>query len=93
MITTVQVKNLDLPFDTVERLKEKAAAHGCSLKHYMERLLISSAKTDSAGISPTGDSWYDDPDNLALVDRGISEEKRGRAVSMTVEEMKARFGL
>lgn len=71
-----------------------AAEHGKTLKSYIESLLI--AKTNSAtsqNPSPSGDSWYDVPENLAMVNEGIEEYKAGKTKEYSIEEIRDILGV
>ena len=35
-----------------------------------------------------GDGWFDDPDNMASVMRGIEDAKQGRTKAYTIDEMR-----
>ena len=42
----------------------------------------------STNPSPSGDGWFDDPDNMASVMRGIEDAKQGRTKAYTIDEMR-----
>lgn len=88
----VKRKNIDLPLDTLHKLSLLAVAQGKSLKNYIETLLIAKANSVSIEVkenpSPSGDSWFNDPENLALVMRGIEDAKAGRGREVTAEEIR-----
>ncbi|MBW9280195.1 hypothetical protein [Bacteroides fragilis] len=85
-------KNIDLPVDTLQKLSIMAASQGKSLKAFIENLLVSKADTlkieVSTNPSPSGDKWFDDPDNMASVMRGIEDAKQGRVKAYTIDEMR-----
>ena len=85
-------KNIDLPVETLQKLSIVAAEQGKSLKSYIESILIKKAETlniqTTANPSPSNDTWFDDPDNMASVMRGIEDVKHGRSKTYTAEEIK-----
>ena len=94
MATTLNIKrkNIDLPSDILRKLSIMAAATGKSLKKYIEETMIEKANSANITIhenpSPSGDSWFDDPENLAMVLRGIEDAKAGRGREVTPEEIR-----
>lgn len=99
MATTLNIKrkNIDLPVETLQKLSMMAVAQGKSLKKYIETILI--AKADSITVdvsenpSPSGDPWFDDPENMASVLRGIEQMKRGEGRTYNIEELKEMLGV
>ncbi len=43
--------------------------------------------------SPSGDEWFDDPENLRSVYEGIEEMKRGEGKLYTMDEIEKLLGL
>lgn len=43
--------------------------------------------------SPSGDKWFENPENLKLIDKGISDLKEGRKTILTKELQKELLGL
>ncbi|UOE39727.1 hypothetical protein MTP09_07275 [Chryseobacterium suipulveris] len=43
--------------------------------------------------SPSGDKWFENPENLKLIDKGISDLKEGRKTIFTKELQKELLGL
>lgn len=43
--------------------------------------------------SPSGDPWFDDPENMAMVMRGIEDVKAGRVERVTPEQIHEMLGL
>lgn len=86
-------KNIDLPVETLQKLSIAAAEQGKSLKAYIENILIKKADTLTANPSPSNDPWFDDPDNMASVMRGIEDVKQGRTKAYTVDEIKELLGI
>ncbi len=99
MATTVNLKrkNIDLPLDTLQKLSLLAISQGKSLKRYIESLLIAKAESVSVEInenpSPTGDEWFNDPENTDSIKRGISEFEAGKGRVYTTDEIKSLLGL
>ncbi|MCM1452695.1 MAG: hypothetical protein NC102_10595 [Clostridium sp.] len=93
----IKRKNIDLPIETLQKLSLMAVSQGKSLKNFIETLLI--AKADSIVVevsenpSPSGDSWFNDPQNMASIHRGISEFKAGKGKAYTMEEIRAKLGV
>jgi hypothetical protein len=38
--------------------------------------------------SPTGDEWFNNPENIAEVEAGIEEAKQGKVKAYTIDEIK-----
>ncbi len=93
----IKRKNIDLPVDTLQKLSIMAVAQGRSLKNYIETLLINKANSVSVEVrenpSPSGDSWFDDPENMASVRRGIEDIKAGRCRSYSMDEIRGMLGV
>ena len=85
-------KNIDLPVDTLQKLSIMAVAQGKSLKNYIETLLITKANSISVEVSenpsPSGDAWFNDPDNMASVKRGIAEMESGKVRAYSMDEIR-----
>ncbi len=43
--------------------------------------------------SPSGDTWFDNPNNLAMVEKGLEDFKAGKVVELTPELQKKLLGL
>lgn len=90
-------KNIDLPIDVFQKLAVMAAAQGRSLKKYIEQILISKANSVSIDItanpSPSGDEWFDNPDNIASVERGLAQFQAGQGRQVTAAQLKSDLGL
>ena len=93
----IKRKNIDLPVDALQKLSIMAAAQGKSLKKYIGTILITKANSVSVEVSenpsPSGDPWFDDPENLAELDEGIRQHKEGKTKAYTMEEIRAMLGL
>ena len=85
-------KNIDLPVETLQKLSIMAASQGKSLKAFIENILITKADSISIEVSsnpsPSGDPWFDNPENLASVMRSIEESKQGKTKSYTIDEIR-----
>lgn len=90
-------KNIDLPVDTLQKLSIMAVAQGKSLKNFIETILISKANAVTIEVSenpsPSGDPWFNDPENIASVERGIAELKAGKGKAYSMDEIRALLGL
>lgn len=99
MSTAINIKrkNIDLPIDTLQKLSMMAVSHGKSLKNYIETILI--AKANSVRIevsenpSPSGDTWFDIPENMESIKRGISEMESGKLQSYSMDDIKNILGV
>ena len=69
-----------------------AALAGKSLKKYIEDTMIERANSTNITFyenpSPSGDPWFDNPENMAMVMRGIDDAKHGRCREVTPEEIR-----
>lgn len=90
-------KNIDLPVDTLKKLSIMAASQGKSVKAFIENLLETKANSLSIEVStnpsPSGDPWFDDPENMASVMRGIEDAKQGRVTAYTIDDIKNLLGV
>ncbi|MDE6269488.1 MAG: hypothetical protein K2M12_01370 [Muribaculaceae bacterium] len=88
----VKRKNIDLPVETLQKLSIMAVAHGKSLKKYIETILINKANSVSVEVSenpsPSGDTWFNDPENMATVRRGIEDIQAGRCRAYSMKEIR-----
>ena len=95
--TALKRKNIDLPVETLQKLSLIAVSQGKSLKAYIENLLIAKANSITIDIkenpSPSGDEWFDVAENMASVEKGISEMKAGKGRVYTLEEIKSVLGI
>ena len=70
---------------------------GRSLKAYIEQILIAKANSISVEVrenpSHSGDKWFDNPDNMESVRRGIQEMKDGQGQAYTMDEIRERLGV
>lgn len=93
----IKRKNIDLPVDTLQKLSIMAVAQGRSLKNYIETILINKANSVSVEVnenpSPSGDTWFDDPENMASVKRGVEDIKAGRCRAYSMDEIRDLLGV
>lgn len=93
----IKRKNIDLPVDTLQKLSLMAVAQGKSLKKYIESILITKADSIAVEVtenpSPSGDPWFNDPENLALIDRGVEEMKTGMGKVYSMDEIRNLLGV
>ncbi|MDE7472631.1 MAG: hypothetical protein K2M68_03500 [Muribaculaceae bacterium] len=99
MATTLNIKrkNIDLPADTLQKLSLMAVAQGKSLKNYIETILIAKANSVTVEVSenpsPSDDPWFNDPQNMESVKRGVAEMKAGKGKAYTMEELRDMLGV
>ncbi len=99
MATAVNIKrkNIDLPIDTLQKLSIMAVAQGKSLKNYIETLLITKANSIAVEVSenpsPSGDKWFDDPENMGSVRRGMQEMEAGKGKVYSMEDIRDLLGV
>lgn len=97
METTIKRKNIDLPVDVLQKLSLMAVAQGRSLKAYIEQLLIAKANSISVEVrdnpSPSGDKWFDEPENMESVRRGIQEMNENKGTAYTMDEIRKCLGI
>lgn len=90
-------KNIDLPVETFQKLSIMAASQGQSLKSFIENLLVMKGNSLNVEVStnpsPSGDKWFDSPDNMASVMRGIDDIKQGRAKAYSMDEIRDLLGV
>lgn len=93
----IKRKNIDLPVETLQKLSIMAVAQGKSLKKYIETLLISKADSLTVEISEnpssSGDAWFNDPENIASVRRGLAEMKAGKGRAYSMDEIRDLLGI
>jgi hypothetical protein len=93
----IKRKNIDLPVDTLQKLSIMAVAQGRSLKNFIETILINKANSVSVEVSenpsPSGDPWFNDPENMASVRRGIEDIKAGRCRAYSMDEIRELLGV
>lgn len=83
-------QKIDLSPNLMERLSEMAKVNGKSLKSYIENILAEKANESP---SPSNDPWFDDPENMKIVEQGIEEAQNGEGKLYTASELISRIGL
>ena len=83
--------SIDLPAVALQRLSALAEKSGMSLKKYIEGVLLDNAKIESP--SPSGDSWFDNPENIKLVEQGVKDFEQGKCVRYSQADFKTKFGV
>ena len=65
-----------------------AASQGKSVKAFIENILETKANSLSVEVStnpsPSGDPWFDDPENMAEVEKRVKAHKEGKVKSTVV---------
>ncbi|MDE6066588.1 MAG: hypothetical protein K2G27_07215 [Duncaniella sp.] len=93
----IKRKNIDLPVDTLQKLSIMAVAQGKSLKNFIETILITKANSVAVTVdenpSPSGDPWFNDPENVASVKRGMDDIKAGRSRAYSMDEIRDLLGV
>lgn len=93
----IKRKNIDLPVEVLKKLSVLAAMAGKSLKKYIEDSMIDKANNTEIEVhenpSPSGDAWFDKRENIAMVMRGIEENKAGLGLKMTSKEVREMLGI
>ncbi len=93
----IKRKNIDLPVDTLQKLSLMAVAQGKSLKNFIETILISKANAITVEVSenpsPSGDAWFNEPENMASVKRGIEDVKAGKCRAYSMDEIRNLLGV
>lgn len=93
----IKRKNIDLPVDTLQKLSIMAVAQGKSLKNFIETILITKANSVAVTVdenpSPSGDPWFNDPENVASVKRGMDDIKTGRSRAYSMDEIRDLLGV
>lgn len=93
----IKRKNIDLPVDTLQKLSIMAVAQGRSLKNFIETILINKANTISVEVSenpsPSNDAWFDNPENMTYVRRGMEDIEAGRCRAYSMDEIRKALGV
>jgi hypothetical protein len=90
MEVALKQTRLDLPSDALQKLSAIAASQSKSLKSYMESALINLANTtviEDDNPSPSGDTWWNDPRNVAAVKLGIAQMEAGKGRIISDDEL------
>ena len=95
METTIQTtrKIIDVENDVLQTIKIAAASTGLSVKKYIEHLIARDAKQYQISIrknnpSPSNDPWFDNPENMKLMELGSQQLKEGKGREVSLEELK-----
>ena len=91
METTLQTPQIDLSANVLAKLSKKAMSSGQTLKSYIENILVSKASEDNP--SPSGDPWFDDPENIKMLKRAEEQIERGEGRIYTMEEIHKILGV
>jgi hypothetical protein len=91
-------KNLDINTEVLRCAKIAAADAGISVKRYLENLLELHVpkieiRKKHVNPSPSGDPWFDDPENIKMLEKSDQEFREGKYGEMTLEEIGQRLGL
>lgn len=93
MEATLTLPQLDLAPDIIDKLAARAAEAGNSLKVFLENTLTAmangKAEVKSESPSPSGDPWWNDPHNVAVVEAGIASMKTSKPIPW--ESIKAKY--
>ncbi len=97
MEVVLKRKNIDLPVDILQKLSLVAISQSKSLKAYIEDILISKANSISVSLndspSPSGDKWFDNPENMQSVNRGRNDVLHGRTKVYSMDDVKNVLGV
>jgi len=58
---------------------------------YCRTLPFAKVKIDDNNPSPSGDPWWNIPENRKAVERGLEDVKAGRVIRMTREELRRKM--
>ncbi|TGX84066.1 hypothetical protein E5358_00040 [Palleniella muris] len=75
---------LNVPASKMKLLRSLAKELGCT---------VQKSKKSKLSVSPSGDKWFENQENLAAIRRGEEDLKNGRCHTMTMEEIKDALGL
>ena len=93
----IKRKNIDLPVETLQKLSIMAVAQGKSLKKFIETILITKADSIAVEVnenpSPSGDTWFNNPENMASVRRGLAEMREDKGKAFSMDEIRDMLGV
>nr|CAI9751196.1 hypothetical protein WMHIBSEC_WMHIBSEC_CDS_0020 [Caudoviricetes sp.]CAI9751694.1 hypothetical protein AZFZUZMX_AZFZUZMX_CDS_0020 [Caudoviricetes sp.] len=89
----MQRQSIELPTDIFKKLSALAMCQGKSLKSYIESVLTSTANTDAYSVSPSGDEWYADKENMDAVKKGVEQYKNGETRRFSIGEIRSLLGV
>jgi hypothetical protein len=94
MDTAIQTtrKNLDISNEVLHSAKIAAATAGVSVKRYLENLLelhVPKFEVHKKHVnpSPSGDPWFDDPENLKMIEEAAQEIREGKGIKFTQADL------
>lgn len=87
-----QALTITFDADTVRQLQDRATRLKRELNTLIEEILRLYL-LPSFNPSPSGDPWFDDPENMAIFLRGVEEERQGLSTEHTIEELREMIGL
>lgn len=64
-----------------------------TLKKVLSALDFEFSEEEFKNPSPSGDKWFENPKNLEMIDKGISDLKSGKKTVLTRELQKELLGL
>jgi hypothetical protein len=90
-------KNLDINTEVLRCAKIAAADAGISVKRYLENLLELHVpkieiRKKHVNPSPSGDPWFDDPENIKMIEEAEQELREGKGIKMTLEDIDRLLG-
>ena len=93
----IKRKNIDHPVETLQKLSIMAVAQGKSLKKFIETILITKADSIAVEVnenpSPSGDTWFNNPENMASVRRGLAEMREDKGKAFSMDEIREMLGV
>jgi hypothetical protein len=87
-------KIIDLENNVLQTVKLAAAATGLSVKKYIEHLITIEAKRYETSViskknpSPSNDTWFDDPENMKMMELGSKQLREGQGKKVSLEDIK-----
>lgn len=93
------MNTITLSPEVYQQVETYAQAHNLSIAEVTERAfdkLFRSSKRARAredNPSPSGDPWWNDPRNVAIVERGLEQSRQGLSREITMEELRLKLGL
>ncbi|NPD81929.1 hypothetical protein HPS57_08060 [Prevotella sp. PINT] len=81
---TYNTLTLNVPVSKMKLLRSLAKELGCT---------VQKSRKNKLSVSPSGDKWFENPENLAAICRGEEDLRNGRCRTMTMEEIQDALGL
>lgn len=77
-MTTGQMalSNLGFSAEIIKELDRQASVRGMSLRKYLKNAISALVPNKSNSLSPSGDPWYDVPENVEQLKKDIRESER-----------------